>query len=488
MFDPLTHILDVPDKLLLVPRVLGARTRREAVNVNDFDEVPNSTWFTNRNHARAVPVAALALGPDSVVFPTKPWTIKHRKQGGRSVGFQIKDAGGRKWLVKVDPAGFPELGSGADMVARTLFHAAGYNVPHNEPITFNRDDLKIDSELLHAKPGERFTESDLDSMLVRGARLPDGSYSGYASLFLPGHPLGAPSLSRRRPHDTNDWYGHPNRRELRGLYVVCSWLGNWDSKDANFLDMFAVDGDSLGHVEHYYLDVGSSLGTQADGPKHEWKGYEYLLDYGAIAKRFVTLGFASDPWRRAHQDPGIPSVGNFEPAVFTPRGFRPEEPNIAFYRMTDRDAYWGAKIVDSFSDAQIAAAVQAGGYHDPRARDYLTHCLIERRDKIARYWFKRTAPLDFFSVEGGGLRFHDLAVDTGLEAKREYDVDESFDGGRPGHVRVRESQAFVSLGALGAGVKKVRLRLSVSGSSARPALVELTRGENGWLVTHVRHG
>src|SRR5712671_372003 len=194
VFDPLTHILDVPDKLLLVPRVLGARTRREAVNVNDFDEVPNSTWFTNRNHARAVPVAALALGPDSVVFPTKPWTIKHRKQGGRSVGFQIKDAGGRKWLVKVDPAGFPELGSGADMVARTLFHAAGYNVPHNEPITFNRDDLKIDSELLHAKPGERFTESDLDSMLVRGARLPDGSYSGYASRFLPGHPLGAPSL------------------------------------------------------------------------------------------------------------------------------------------------------------------------------------------------------------------------------------------------------------------------------------------------------
>ena len=57
------------------------------------------------------------------------------------------------------------------------------------------------------------------------------------------------------------------RRELRGLYVLSSWLGFWDSKDANLLDTFVATRDSLGHVEHYLLDVGSSLGAQADGPK-----------------------------------------------------------------------------------------------------------------------------------------------------------------------------------------------------------------------------
>jgi hypothetical protein len=54
--------------------------------------------------------------------------------------------------------------------------------------------------------------------------------------------------------------------------------------------------------------------------------------------------------------------------------------------MTDRDGYWGAKIVASFSDEQIAAAVAK--YEDPRARDYVVRTLT-RRDKIVRHWFER---------------------------------------------------------------------------------------------------
>src|SRR6185295_46041 len=132
--EPLSHLFDIPDKLLWVARLFGADTRREAVNVNAFDEAPNSTWFTNRNHRRAVPVTELERGPAVSFLPAKPWIIKHAKVGGWSLGFQIKDAGGKKWLVKLDPRGHPQLSSGADMVARTLLHAAGYNVPHNEPV------------------------------------------------------------------------------------------------------------------------------------------------------------------------------------------------------------------------------------------------------------------------------------------------------------------------------------------------------------------
>ena len=91
---PLSHVFDIPDKLLWVARAFRARTQREAVNVNAFDEAPNSTWFTNRNHVRAVPVAQLRQGPDSLFLPAKPWTIKHAKRGGWSPGFQIKDANG----------------------------------------------------------------------------------------------------------------------------------------------------------------------------------------------------------------------------------------------------------------------------------------------------------------------------------------------------------------------------------------------------------
>src|SRR5215510_11602105 len=71
--DPLSHAFDIPDKLLLIPKSLGAKTDREAVNVNAFDEVPNSSWFTNRNHLRAIPPSELAQGPAKVVLPKKPW-------------------------------------------------------------------------------------------------------------------------------------------------------------------------------------------------------------------------------------------------------------------------------------------------------------------------------------------------------------------------------------------------------------------------------
>src|SRR6185295_2007441 len=112
----------------------------------------------------------------------------------------------------------------------------------------------------------------------------------------------------------------------------------------------------------------------------------------------------------------------YESAVYQPQDFKEMIPQPAFRAATDRDGYWGAKIVASFSDEQIAAAVEAAQYEDPRARDCLVSNLIVRRDKIARYWFDRVAPLDFFSVEDDALRFRDLAVDIGLSRPRAYDV------------------------------------------------------------------
>ena len=486
IIEPLSHAFDIPDKMLFVARTLGADTRRESVNVNAFDEVPNSTWFTNRNVQRAIPVAELAQGADSSAVPAKPWTIKHAKGGGASAGFQIKDADGKKWLVKLDPRGYPQLSSGADMVARTLVHAAGYNVPHNQPVRFTRADVTIDKELSRGTKKEHFTEADLDTMLAHGAISSQGEYWGFASLFLPGHPVGSPSMRRLRPGDSNDWYTHANRRELRGLYVLCSWIGDWDTKDHQFLDMFEMGADSLGHVEHYLLDVGSSLGAQANGPKAFWQGYESTVDLGWIARRFVMFGWANEPWRRARQETGIPSVGNFESEVFHPQHFATEQEQAAFREMTDADAYWGAKIVASFSDAQIQAAVGSAHFEDPYAGEYLTRNLIERRNKIARFWFDRVAPLDFFWIEGNTLRFHDLAAETGLVPARAYEVEVESKGART-NGRVRRTSPDVDLTNLGGG-SRFTLELSIAGGRSKPVRVELTRTGSEWAVTRVRHG
>jgi hypothetical protein len=296
-------------------------------------------------------------------------------------------------------------------------------------------------------------------------------------------------MDRLRPGDTNDWYSHTNRREIRGLYPLFSWINNWDTEDHQFLDMFIATRDSLGHVDHYILDLGSSFGASAIGPKVLWEGYENGLDFGWSGRRLVSFGFAQEPWRRARQNSGIPSVGNYESAVYQPQDFREMIPQPAFRQATDRDGYWGAKIVASFSDEQIAAAVEAAHYEDPRARDYLVSNLIVRRDKIARYWFGRTAPLDFFSVRDDVLHFRDLAVDVGLAQVRAYDVVVKPSGGHSRREkRIHLNGVELPLAALGDGATHLSLVLSIAGNGAAPTQVELTRNGSTWVVTQVRHG
>src|SRR5205823_902017 len=156
-----------------------------------------------------------------------------------------------------------------------------------------------------------------------------------------------------------------------------------------------------------------------------------------------------EPWRRAHQETDIPSVGNFEAAVYEPEDFRSLQPYQPFRERTPRDEYWGAKLVASFSDAQIAAAIAAVGYEDPRAPGVLLALLRARRDKVLRYWFARIVPLDFFRVDGGRLTFHDLAVDRGLSAARGYDVRLEARPGRVARERLEIDGGGLALDALG---------------------------------------
>jgi hypothetical protein len=214
-----------------------------------------------------------------------------------------------------------------------------------------------------------------------------------------------------------------------------------------------------------------------------------MPDFAWIGRRLVTLGFVEEPWRRARQETGIPSVGNYESEVYQPQNFTELVPEPAFRERTDRDGYWGAKIVASFSNAQIAAAVDAAHYEDPRATDYQVQNLIVRRDKIARYWFGRVAPLDFFSVDGGALHFHDLAVDVGLTSPRAYEIDiETMDGRSPGRHPVHLRNTELPLIDIGNGASHLSLEIFVAGNQAKPAHVELARVGSEWIVTRVRHG
>ncbi len=489
LVEPISHAFDIPDKLLWVTTPFGVTRKRQAANVNAFDEVPNSTWFTNRNHFRAVTTDQIRTGPFDGVIPAKPWTVKDVKRGGYNLGFQIKDAEGKKWLVKLDRKGYPQSGSGAGTVVSRLVWAAGYNIALYQAVTFRREDLQFETKVASTKPvasgDPPITEADIDALLSRGATSGDGRYYGSASLFLPGKPAGPLGLHGRRKDDPNDWYKHKNRRELRSLYVFYAWLNNWDVKDQQTLDMYGPDKER-GHIRHYLLDVDGSLGAAAEGAKPLSYGYEMRVDFPWTMKRLLTLGFIEEPWRKAHQKSGIPSVGNIEAKVFRPPSWRPLEEVPPFRKMTPRDGYWGAKLVASFSDAQIAAAIDAAHYEDPRTPAYLLPVLIERREKVVRCWFDRVAPLDFFDVERGTLRFRDLALDLGLTGPRQYEVE--IDGSASsGHDSDHRHISSTQL-ELPSAAKSLSLTLSISGSRAAPVRVDLTRTKAGaWSVARVRH-
>jgi hypothetical protein len=94
----------------------------------------------------------------------------------------------------------------------------------------------------------------------------------------------------------------------------------------------------------------------------------------------------------------MPSVGFVEAKAFDPVRWRPDYPNPAFDARTDRDVRWGARIVAGFTDDHIRAAVAAAKYSDPRAADYVTRILIQRRDKLVSRWAPERHPTSVLSV------------------------------------------------------------------------------------------
>ncbi|HZI88891.1 MAG TPA: hypothetical protein VFD83_00395, partial [Candidatus Polarisedimenticolia bacterium] len=401
-----------------VGTIFGAQNVHDASNVNALGEVPSSTWFTNRIGLYPYAPERIVQGPGDGRGPSTDaaWTVIRAKTQGVTPGFDIKDAKGRVYLIKFDPPG--ELGttSAADVITGRILHAIGYNVPDDAVVTFTRDRLQVahDATLRDAAGIKRaMTAADLDTILARVDRLPDGSWLAIASRFLDGKPLGPFSYKGRRPDDPNDRLRHEDRRELRGLRMFCAWLNHWDMKEQNSLDMY-VEENGRHYVRHHLIDFASTLGAPARGGAQPRFGMEYTVDFPAIGGRLLALGIHEDDWRRSRRPPGLEEVGYFESRGFQPMEWKPLQTNVAFANMNANDGYWAAKIISAFSDEHLLAAVSTGKYRDAEAAAYVARVLGQRRDIIARYWFDRVPPLDFFTVSSGTLRFHDLGTERHL--------------------------------------------------------------------------
>ncbi len=407
--------------------LLGVSGRKEADNLNSLDDVPNSSWYTKGHFHNRLSSEELIIGPNTTKGPdtSNLMVITRGKFEGGTPGFTIKDSRGDVYIMKFDAADFIEMGSSAEVISTKIYHAAGYNVPQNFVFYFDPKKLVVGETAKIAgkdKIKRKMTQQDVEEMLKGRASEETGLIRGGASKFLPGKPIGPFEFHGKRIDDQNDRVEHEHRRELRGMRIIASWLNDGDRRAANTLDMFESQESGEGFVKHYLLDFGSALGSNNLFPHPPKYGNEYVFDLRTVFKSMIMLGFYDKPW--AYVDSmQYTTTGYFESEIFTPQSWVPTYPNPAFENMTLRDAYWGTRIVASFTDEDIKTVVGTGLLSNPEAEAYLIKTLIERRDKIVSYWFGRMNPVDRFEVikntDSLIFRFSDLAVEAGVASSDE---------------------------------------------------------------------
>jgi hypothetical protein len=478
----------------------GERVDKRAMNVNTIDEVPDSSWFTNRAGSRPLSIEELVRGPNTGPGPRDgPWTIVAAKTEGITPGLTIQDSAGDTYFIKFDPPSNPEMASGAEIISTKFFHAFGYNVPENyiahvrpEALVIGAGARVVDEDGRR----QRMRQRDIDALLKKAARGEDGSYRVLASRGLPGTDVGKFRYYGTRPDDPNDIFPHEHRRELRGLSVFATWLNHDDSRSVNTLDMLVRDG-SRAVVRHHLIDFGSTLGSGSTQAQTTRAGNEYIWEARPTLVTMLTLGFYVRPWVKVDY-PDYPAIGRIESNYFQPENWKPEYPNPAFLNARPDDRFWAARIVASLPDDAVRAIVDAAEYSDRRAADYLLETLLVRKSKILMEWLNGTNPVVHPALSATGeLTFENAAERAGVaKAAEGYTLawtrfDNATGTHEPvgGEQNVTEPEARAPEGLLASRPEYIGVRISARHQDhpvwQQPVQVYFRQSGTGWTLVGV---
>jgi hypothetical protein len=402
--EPVPRTRDVPEPIFLTEvylhrplrDALFLSTYPEAKDVNSFDEVPRSSWFTPQN----LDIGAMARGPEVADVPQPPFTVLPDHPAALAApGFCIRDSRGKDYDVAVDPADRPEMRTGALAVASRLVWALGFNVPGVAITRARFEDFWLSEG----------AKSDAHAILEAAARPSDGYYRIAAVAWPAGLYLGSAPEMGRRGDDPNDVVDHEDRRTLRALVVLASWLDIGGVGPSKTIDRY-VGAPGEGSVVHYLTGLDAALAASkvvriTDKPS-------LLPGGGSPFIRFFTLGLL-----RNHSPPltqvDVPAIGDLsdraDPAhADLPLPYAPAD------RLLASDGYWAAKLIAGLSSTHLALAIDAGKFSDPRVQPMMQHALEARARDVMAYWFSRVVPLELVSFGGTRLEFRDLSAAHGL--------------------------------------------------------------------------
>lgn len=288
----------------------------------------------------------LYYGPGSKALePVPPFKFVKEEKSGKSPKFDVVDARGVKWRVKLGPE------AQAETVSSRLVWAAGYHAEES----YYLDRAQIDG-LKKLSRGQQYVQGQS----VRSAR------------FEP----------RRENVDRGkhwDWSKNPfkNTRELNGLKTMMVLLNNWDVRKNN--GVLYVKDPKTNRVEARYMvsDLGATLGSAgAIGGRRRSKNN--VQDYQrARLVRQVENGQVKFDYDIKPKGLGLLTIVN--PKYF----FGQRRANSQMHKVPAADAAWLGSRLSQLSDEQLLDSFRAAGY-DRNTREAYVRTLRSRIDELAR--------------------------------------------------------------------------------------------------------
>jgi hypothetical protein len=206
-----------------------------------------------------IPSRNLLLGPGGEEMkPDLSQVIwEETEEGGYSVKWRVRDARGKKWVVKVGNEAQPETAS------TRLLWAAGYPVE----VTYLVPCVKIVNA---PKPRKKVEQCE---------------GKGYANVRFEARPENVKRL------DMWSWNENPFKgtNEFAGLVVMMGLLNNWDLKDSNNKVVYVPGEGGQGELRYIISDLGATFGKTGNFITHSRNEPEKYVKTGFVDK--VENGF-----------------------------------------------------------------------------------------------------------------------------------------------------------------------------------------------------
>ena len=287
----------------------------------------------------------LRYGPGSrAMAPVAPFTFLKEDKDGESPKFDVKDARGVRWSVKLGEE------AQAETVSTRLVSSVGYFA--EEAYYYDRVHVR---KLPRLSSGRKFVT---DNGVVIGAR------------FEPRR-----TSIKRGP--TWDWDNNPfqKTRELSGLKILMILLNNFDARKANNRILYNPRV-RRGEAHYYVTDLGATLGRS--GGLGGTRTKNSLKDF--LSTRFV-MGI-EDGAVEFDYDTRPTKLGHLS-IMYPPYYFAEVKKEKSMRGIPVSHARWIGSLLSQLSDEQLRDAFRAANYDETIMEGYV-QSLRERISQLTR--------------------------------------------------------------------------------------------------------